>query len=159
MQWPRRALFALAAMGAILGILQPPVPIRGGAACPRLPFHLCPRLWDAHHVPQHAADDAALYGDGLSRRVHWPLWWLVAAVGLAIVAALHPERAAPLIQAVGLCRPSHSSCRWRVVDRLLKQAAATERARTGASVAQQAWERLFAYGISHPRVARAQVVC
>lgn len=72
-------------IGVLLVLLEPPVPIQGGAACPPLPFALCPRLWDQRHVPMHDADDVAIWGSGLGRREHWPRWLLVAAAGLGLL--------------------------------------------------------------------------
>jgi hypothetical protein len=89
----KRALLLLAAAGALLALLRPPLPLAGGAACPAfLPFHLCPRLWDEGHVPEHERDDAAIWGDGLRRREHWPLWLLAAAALLGLAAATAPPR-------------------------------------------------------------------
>jgi hypothetical protein len=68
----------------MLMLLQPPLPRAGGAACPHLPFALCPRLWDQRHVPMHEADDAAVWASGLGRREHWTRWLLVAAAGLGL---------------------------------------------------------------------------
>lgn len=58
-----------------------------GAKCPHLPFGLCPRLWDDAHVPEHEEDELAMYGEALTRREHWPLWWLAAAVMSGLAAA------------------------------------------------------------------------
>lgn len=66
-------------------MLQPPLPRMGGAACPQLPFALCPRLWDERHVPMHDADDVAIWGSGLGRREHWPRWLLVLAAGVGLL--------------------------------------------------------------------------
>ena len=55
----RRALLLAAAAGLLLTIMRPPLPIAGGAECPRLPFGLCPRLWNEAHTP----------GEGRGRRV------------------------------------------------------------------------------------------
>jgi hypothetical protein len=89
----KRALLLLAAAGALLALLRPPLPLAGGAACPAfLPFRLCPRLWDEGHVPEHEQDDAAIWGDGLRRREHWPLWLLAAAALLGLAAATAPPR-------------------------------------------------------------------
>ncbi|GLC46128.1 hypothetical protein PLESTB_001193000 [Pleodorina starrii] len=80
-----RAAAAVGLVGALLVMLQPPMPLAGGARCPRLPLSLCPRLWDERHVPMHSAEDVEVWGRGLSRREHWPRWLLIAAVvaGLA----------------------------------------------------------------------------
>ena len=81
----RRAVALLAALAALLALLRPPLSVVGGAMCPRLPFALCPRLWDERHFPSHESDDAAIYG-AADRAVQWPLWLLVAAVALALAA-------------------------------------------------------------------------
>lgn len=91
----KRYLFLLLAAAAMLITIQPPLPIRGGAKCPRLPFHLCPRLWDETHVPAHAVDDINLYAEGLTWREHWALWLLMVAIVLAVLAASVPPRACP----------------------------------------------------------------
>lgn len=66
---------------------------QGGAECPHLPFGLCPRVWDAAHVPERLTDDAAIYGDPfLAGRAHWPLW-LLAAAALAALSAATSETA------------------------------------------------------------------
>ncbi|EFJ42255.1 hypothetical protein VOLCADRAFT_97706 [Volvox carteri f. nagariensis] len=75
-----RGAAALALVGTLLVLLQPPLPLAGGARCPRLPLSLCPRLWDERHVPMHSAEDVEVWGRGLSRREHWPRWLLIAAV-------------------------------------------------------------------------------
>lgn len=63
-QGAKRALLLAAALAALLVLLRPPLPIRGGAECPPgLPLGLCPRLWDAGHVPQHEEDDVAVWGE------------------------------------------------------------------------------------------------
>lgn len=72
-------LALLAIAGALLILLQPPMPIRGGARCPQLPLSLCPRLWDERHIPIHGTEDVEMWGRGLSRKEHWPRWMLVAA--------------------------------------------------------------------------------
>ncbi|KAI8462462.1 MAG: hypothetical protein J3K34DRAFT_462917 [Monoraphidium minutum] len=77
----------LGLLGVMLMLLQPPVPRAGGSACPQLPFALCPRLWDARHVPMHEADDAAVWASGLGRREHWSRWLLVAAAALGLAGA------------------------------------------------------------------------
>lgn len=89
----KRYLFLGVAAAAMLAVVRPPLPIRGGAKCPRLPFHLCPRLWDETHVPSHAVDDVNVYGGGLEWRTHWALWLLVLAVALAALAATLQPRA------------------------------------------------------------------
>jgi len=82
-----RLVAGLGLIGVTLALLQPPLPRAGGAACPQLPFALCPRLWDQRHAPMHEADDAAVWGSGLGRREHWTRWLLVAAVGVGMVGA------------------------------------------------------------------------
>ena len=79
----KRYLFLLLAAAATMGTVRPPVPIAGGAKCPRFPFALCPRLWDERHVPSHEVDDVLLYGEGLVWQEHWALWLLVASIALA----------------------------------------------------------------------------
>jgi hypothetical protein len=93
----KRYLFLLLAAAVMLITIQPPLPIRGGARCPRLPFHLCPRLWDETHVPVHAVDDVNLYAEGLSWREHWALWLLMGAIVLGVLAASVSPRAPPLL--------------------------------------------------------------
>eukprot|EP00892_Ulva_mutabilis_P002875 jgi/Ulvmu1/12589/UM092_0019.1 len=88
----KRGLFLLVAAAATLATVRPPVPIAGGAACPRLPFKLCPRLWDERHVPAHEADDVELYGEGLVWRENWPLWLLVLSIALAGLAGISVQR-------------------------------------------------------------------
>lgn len=68
-------------------VLRPPFPISGGAECPQLPFELCPRLWDERHIPNHETDDVSMYGLGLARREHWPLWMILFALIMALAAA------------------------------------------------------------------------
>lgn len=82
-----RLTAGLGLLGVMLVLLQPPLPRAGGAACPQLPFALCPRLWDARHVPMREADDAAVWGAGLARREHWPRWLLIAAAALGLAGA------------------------------------------------------------------------
>jgi hypothetical protein len=86
--------------GLVLAMLQPPLPRIGGAACPQLPFALCPRLWDERHVPMHDADDAAVWGSGLGRREHWPRWLLMAAAGVGLVglSGVVPGSRSPLVR-------------------------------------------------------------
>ena len=88
----RRIFILSIALGALLCFLRPPVPIHGMAACPKLPTGLCPRLWDERHVPNHEVDDLEMYGMGWTRREHWPLWLIVAAImtGLAAVTSNTP---------------------------------------------------------------------
>lgn len=62
-QQAKRALLLAVALAALLALLRPPLPIRGGAECPDLPFGLCPRLWDKEHVPEHEMDDVAVWGE------------------------------------------------------------------------------------------------
>ncbi|KAG2493679.1 hypothetical protein HYH03_008193 [Edaphochlamys debaryana] len=77
-----RGAAGLGLVGLLLVLLQPPLPLAGGARCPRMPLSLslCPRLWDERHVPMHSAEDVEIWGRGLSRREHWPRWMLIAAV-------------------------------------------------------------------------------
>ena len=64
-QGAKRTLLLATALAALLVLLRPPLPIRGGAECPPgLPLGLCPRLWDAGHVPDHELDDVAVWGEG-----------------------------------------------------------------------------------------------
>lgn len=86
--------------GLVLAMLQPPLPRIGGAACPQLPFALCPRLWDERHVPMHDADDAAVWGSGLGRREHWPRWLLMSAAGVGLVglSGIVPGSRSPLVR-------------------------------------------------------------
>ncbi|CAK0743676.1 hypothetical protein CVIRNUC_001488 [Coccomyxa viridis] len=86
-QGARRALALTAALGMLLVMLRPPLPTKGGAGCPPLPFGLCPRLWDERHVPGMEEDDAAMYGEALARRRHWPLWLVIGAVAAGLWAA------------------------------------------------------------------------
>ena len=81
----RRLLVAAIASGIVVALVAPPLPVSGGSRCPRLPFGLCPRLWDSDHRPEHEVDDVAIYGDLAGRREHWPRWLLVCSVvsGLA----------------------------------------------------------------------------
>ena len=106
MQTLRRYLVLAFAAAAALAVVRPPVPIAGGARCPRLPFHWCPRLWDETHVPQHGADDVNLYGEGTSWREHWALWLLLGAIALGALAAAARPRALhsafELLQ-IGMC--------------------------------------------------------
>ena len=51
--------------------------MQGGVGCPALPFGFCPRLWDERHIPGMEEDDAAMYGEALARRRHWPLWLVI----------------------------------------------------------------------------------
>lgn len=81
----RKAVAVLFCVGALTAVLQPPTSVIGGAVCPRLPFGLCPRLWDDAHFPAHEADDAAIYG-ATDRAVQWPVWLLVAAVLMGLAA-------------------------------------------------------------------------
>ncbi|KXZ48748.1 hypothetical protein GPECTOR_25g332 [Gonium pectorale] len=81
-----RFVAGLALLGCLMALLQPPMPLAGGARCPRLPLALCPRLWDERHVPMHSAEDVEVWGRGLSRREHWPRWLLIAAVVAGMVA-------------------------------------------------------------------------
>ena len=65
----KRALLLATALAALLILLRPPLPIRGGAECPRLPMGLCPRLWDKEHVPEHELDDVSVWGEPSSFNV------------------------------------------------------------------------------------------
>eukprot|EP00798_Chlamydomonas_sp_ICE-L_P014360 gene14360-20357_t len=67
-----RSLAILVMSGVLLIVLQPPLPLRGGARCPQLPLSLCPRLWDERHVPMHNSEDV----EGFSRKEHLPPWLL-----------------------------------------------------------------------------------
>lgn len=86
----KRVLLLTISSGLLLALLRPPLPVRGGARCPHLPFGLCPRLWNEEHAPEHEQDDVAIYGDGLRRREHWPLWYLLVAGISGIAAATSP---------------------------------------------------------------------
>jgi len=81
-----RLLGMLVMTGLMLLLLQPPLPLAGGARCPKLPLSLCPRLWDERHVPMHDAEDVEVWGRGLSRKEHWPRWLLLAATVLGMGA-------------------------------------------------------------------------
>jgi hypothetical protein len=97
-QQAKRALLLTAAAGLLLMLLRPPLPVSGGAKCPKMPFGLCPRLWNERHAPEHEEDDVSIYGDGLRRREHWPLWLLAGAAFSGLVAATSPpaRQIAPL---------------------------------------------------------------
>jgi len=84
----KKIIIGLCAVGSVIALLEPPFPVQGGAECPRLPFHLCPRLWDEGHVPEHEQDDLNIYGDSTAR-MHWAKWLLVAGVagGIAGISA------------------------------------------------------------------------
>ena len=85
----RRALALAAAAGALLLLLRPPLPAQGGWACPRwLLLGLCPRLWDEAHMPGAEEDDAAIYGEALARRKHWPAWMLLGAALTGMTASM-----------------------------------------------------------------------
>lgn len=58
LQAVRRTLSCVVLLGVLLVVLQPPLPLRGGSACPHLPLALCPRLWDERHIPLHSSEDA-----------------------------------------------------------------------------------------------------
>lgn len=105
----KRYLFLLVAAAATLATVRPPVPIAGGAACPRLPFKFCPRLWDERHVPAHDAADAALYGEALVWRDNWPLWLLVLSIALAGLAGVSVQRAPPLRRVLAIASPAATS--------------------------------------------------
>jgi hypothetical protein len=109
LQMLKRFLFLGMAGAVMLMVIRPPLPIRGGAKCPRLPFHLCPRLWDETHVPMHETDDINIYGGGLAWREHWALWLLVLAIVLAGFAASLTSRAFYFSVAAGeACVACHS---------------------------------------------------
>jgi hypothetical protein len=95
-----RLVLMVGVTGLVLATLQPPLPHIGGAACPQLPFALCPRLWDERHVPMHGADDAAVWGSGLGRREHWPRWLLMSAAGVGLVglSGVVPGSRSPLVR-------------------------------------------------------------
>lgn len=83
----KRLIILFSSFGLLLVILTPPLPIEGGIKCPsNIPFDLCPRLWDERHVPHHETDDVEIYGLGLGRREHWPIWLLVFAVMTGLIA-------------------------------------------------------------------------
>ncbi|KAK2078944.1 hypothetical protein QBZ16_002634 [Prototheca wickerhamii] len=83
----RRALLLVAGLALLLLTLRPPLPTAGGALCPPgLPLGLCPRLWDEGHVPAHERDAVGVWGPGLRRGTHAPLWLLVAAAWLGLAA-------------------------------------------------------------------------
>ena len=84
MATPKHVALLAIVFGAMLILLRPPLPIRGGSECPKLPFGLCPRIWNEEHVPGHEEDDVAIYGEALRRREHWPLWLLIMAVVLGL---------------------------------------------------------------------------
>ncbi|GMH37943.1 hypothetical protein BSKO_05827 [Bryopsis sp. KO-2023] len=86
-QAARRSLILVTAAGVLLCVLRPPFPITGGSKCPQLPFGFCPRLWDERHVPGHEMDDVEIYGLGLARREHWPMWMIVVALMMGLAAA------------------------------------------------------------------------
>lgn len=86
----KRALVLAITLGMLLVLLRPPLPLRGGAKCPHLPLGLCPRLWNEEHTPDHEEDDVSIYGDGLRRREHWPLWLLAGAAFLGLAAVTSP---------------------------------------------------------------------
>ncbi len=79
------------AAGILLILLRPPLPITGGARCPKLPLALCPRLWDQRHIPMHDTDDVAIWGAGIARREHWPKWLLMAACTLGATSVAGPN--------------------------------------------------------------------
>lgn len=93
LQLPQRMVGMLGAAGLLLALLQPPVPMTGGARCPKLPLSLCPRLWDERHVPLVDAEDVEVWGLGLARKDHWPRWVVCYAMhstpDLALVDADH----------------------------------------------------------------------
>ncbi|KAA6419880.1 MAG: hypothetical protein FRX49_10243, partial [Trebouxia sp. A1-2] len=89
-QSARRAVAAMAAFGVLLALLRPPLPEKGFAVCPNLPFGLCPRLWDAAHMPEADQDDARLYGSDETGSNAGAAWLLVLA-GIIGLAALVPS--------------------------------------------------------------------
>lgn len=64
--------------------------MQGFAVCPNLPFGLCPRLWDAAHMPEADQDDARLYGSDETGSNAGAAWLLVLA-GIIGLAALVPS--------------------------------------------------------------------
>jgi hypothetical protein len=78
---PRRFAAALAAAGAGLLALRPPLPWKGEVG-----------FWyDAVHVPDAEPDDAAMYGARAGDRAAWPAWLLLAAAQAAMLAATAPR--------------------------------------------------------------------
>eukprot|EP00798_Chlamydomonas_sp_ICE-L_P021509 gene21509-28492_t len=83
-----RSMAILVMTGALLILMQPPLPIHTGARCPKLPLSLCPRLWDERHIPMHNSEDVEVWGRGLSRQEHWPRWFLIAATVMGMCASM-----------------------------------------------------------------------
>jgi len=82
----RKAVTIASIFSLIILLLEPPMPVKTGAACPKLPFGLCPRLWDSEHTPEHFHDDSEIYGEQ-SRRAHYAIWFLVLAAMLLLMVA------------------------------------------------------------------------
>jgi len=100
-QTATRGVAVLALSGLLLALLQPPLPLRGGAHCPKLPLALCPRLWDERHIPMREVEDVEIWGRGLARKEHWPRWLLLGAVvvGAGASAASGPSGATSTLAA------------------------------------------------------------
>jgi hypothetical protein len=96
---PKRMVLLGAVFGALLILLRPPLPVKGGSDCPNLPFGLCPRIWNEAHMPDHEQDDVSIYGDGLTRREHWPLWLLLTSVMLGLSTVVSSRGPLNFIQA------------------------------------------------------------
>lgn len=83
--------------------------MQGFAACPNLPFGLCPRLWDEAHRPEDTEDDAALYGSDSAGSSPAATWLLVAAALLGLVGLIpsgsytlrNPSRTCGLVGVLG----------------------------------------------------------
>lgn len=83
--------------------------VQGFAACPNLPFGLCPRLWDEAHRPEDTEDDAALYGSDSAGSSPAATWLLVAAALLGLVGLIpsgsytlrNPSRTCGLVGVLG----------------------------------------------------------
>ena len=84
--------------------------VQGFAACPNLPFGLCPRLWDESHKPEDTEDDAALYSSDSAGRNPAATWLLVLAALLGLVSLVpfgahslrNPSRTVGLVGLLGL---------------------------------------------------------
>ncbi|MCO5577316.1 hypothetical protein L7F22_031144 [Adiantum nelumboides] len=72
-QAAKRALVLLAALGACLIFLQPPVP------------QAWTFWWDTYHTPRHMLDDVEIYGT-ISEKPGWPLWLLIFTVVASLAA-------------------------------------------------------------------------
>lgn len=83
-----KSVVLLGSVGLLLVLLQPPMPLQGGARCPHLPLSLCPRLWDERHVPLHSTEDLEVWAAGGARWQHWPRWLLLGAIIAGLGAAL-----------------------------------------------------------------------